>query len=187
METVYNHYTEILARYLVGGFGFTSNGHSMYFDGMRERYDLHDLLAETFQRAFERQARLAYSGLSPYNGFLKTIARNLTIDLLRSSSRLEARELEDGEIEKAPAPSPEQRAQNAELGRLMGTFIEELSKIEQRFVALRYHEEMTQMAVARRMKKSRRWVRTKEKDLRKRLLAHLEDTGYMPQTPGKTR
>ena len=187
LTTAYNHYTEVLARFLVGGFGFTSNGQSMYFDGVRERYDLHDIMAETFRRAFERRARLAYSGLSPYSAFLKTIARNLTIDYLRSSSRMVAREIEDSELDQAPTSTPERRFEHAELGHLMGSFIGDLPQIEQRFIELRYHEEMTQMAVASRMKKSRRWVRTLEKDLRKRLLVHMENTGYVPRIAASTR
>src|SRR5262245_2887190 len=49
--------------------------------------DVHDLLHETFVRAFEERARLAYDGLRPYAPFVCTIARNLVIDAVRKHNR----------------------------------------------------------------------------------------------------
>ena len=187
MELVFNHYSDEVAHYLTHGFSFNSGERTLFFAGVRHRYDLHDLLAETFRRAFEQRARMAYSGISPYGRFLKQIARNLTIDRLRANSRIEVADVQESELENEAVPSPEQCLQAAELTRLMEAFVDDLTEPEQRFVALRYFEGMSQEQVALDLSRSRRWVRNKEKKVRKRLLNHLRHTGYLPKTArGKT-
>lgn len=182
MAAVFDQYSEPLARYLFAGFTFRSQGGLRRFDGLRQRHELHDLVAETFRRAFEPRARLAYDGLKPYDLYLFTIARNLVIDRLRSRSG--GKIVQQSDTDAAPPPdeagvSPEQAYQDEELSRLMRTFLETLSPDERRFVGLRYRDGLSQLEVAGKMNRTRRWVRTREVKLRQRLVKHLRSTGYL--------
>ncbi|MFH0902557.1 MAG: sigma factor [Pseudomonadota bacterium] len=86
MERVFHHYSGVLARHLQAGFRFHGGGQAMRFTGIKDRYDLHDLVAETFRRAFEEPARLGYDGLGSYETYLRTIAHNMVIDRLRANA-----------------------------------------------------------------------------------------------------
>jgi RNA polymerase sigma factor (sigma-70 family) len=202
MAAVFEIYSEPLARFLAGGFAFDSGGQKSFFHGVGQLSDLHDLVAETFRRAFEPAARSDYGGAVPYGAYLRAIARNLVLDRLRSPggrwSSLDERVAAVGPdaavAEPAPrapedsgAPelafTPEQRYQQAELTRLVDEFRGELSGAERRFLALRYEEGLSQAELATRLGRTRRWVRTTEAELRTRLLAHLRGTGYLP--PGQ--
>lgn len=180
MTVVFHSYSDDVARYLCAGFSFDSGGRPLRFSGLRERFELHDVLAETFRRAFEERARLAYDGISPYEVYLKRIARNLVIDRLRSKRPLA--DDDENAIARLAAggPSPEQAAQKAECSRLVQRFVSSLSHDEQRLVALRFLENLAQEEVARRLGKTRRWVRTNESRLRRRLVIFLRGTGYLP-------
>lgn len=52
--------------------------------GLRSAADVDDALQATYVRAFAPAARAAYGGLSPFAGYLKTIARNVVRDLHKS-------------------------------------------------------------------------------------------------------
>ncbi len=184
MTIVFDHYSDALASYLAHGFSFQKGGQALRFNGLRDRQDLHDVLAETFCNAFNERARLSYNGLVPYQGYLRTIARNIVIDNLRSKgSRWEvleeepsAPQLEEGKT----GQSPERAFERAELSSLMQSFFETLSSSDRRFAELRYGQGLSQQGVARELKRSRRWVRGLEIDVRKRLLEFIRDSGYLP-------
>ncbi|MBI5477843.1 MAG: sigma-70 family RNA polymerase sigma factor [Deltaproteobacteria bacterium] len=159
------------------------------FTNIRRRspFDLHDVLSETFRRAFEERARLAYSGLIPYEAYLRTIARNLVVDRLREQARgivaiEEVAEADLGvrvEHDESGLP-PDEVAQRGELKELVARFVFRLGPTERSFVTLRYEERLSQEEVASRLGTSRRAVRVLEAKLRRRLLRHLEGTGYSP-------
>ena len=183
MTIVFDHYSDALASYLSHGFSFQTGGQRLRFNGVRDRQDLHDVLAETFCHAFKERARLSYNGLVAYQGYLRTIARNIVIDTLRSKgSRWEVFEetTTDPQVEGEVAQSPERTFEQAELSSLMQSFFETLSPDDQQFTSLRYGQGLSQQEVARRLKRSRRWIRSRETELRKRLLAFTRDTGYLP-------
>lgn len=182
MATVFDSYSEPLTRFLGGGFSFTSKGKSLRFPGLHQRADLHDVLADTFRAAFEQRARLAYTGLAPYGAYLRTIARNIVIDRLRSQ---ESRwvELNQQTVEHgagAAISSPERAYLDRELSQLMERFMAGLAPAERRFVELRFSRGLGQQVVAQQLNKSRRWVRTTEQDLRRQLVRAMRDTGYLP-------
>jgi RNA polymerase sigma-70 factor (ECF subfamily) len=179
MAAVFDHYCEVIARYLEQGFLFESAGQQLRFDGLRHRDELHDAVAETFRRAFEERARLAYDGLKPYESYLRAIARNLVLDRLRGRSPSTIGEEATAELADRRA-SPEELAQRQELARLLELFGNTLDAVEGRFVTLRFEEGLSQQEVAARLKRTRRWVRRTEIDLRRRLLRHLRGTGYLP-------
>jgi len=184
MSRVFEHYSEGVARYLAGGFSFQSEGRHLRFDGLRQRHDLHDALAETFRRAFEPRARLAYEGLAPYEGYLRRIARNLVIDRLRSKSSKWTVLDEDPQVAQESDPttlaSPERAYQQTELSRLMGLFLDTLEPTERQFVMLRYQQDHSQEDVARAMNKTRRWVRSLEVNVKRRLVRYMRGSGYLP-------
>jgi RNA polymerase sigma-70 factor (ECF subfamily) len=189
LARVFEHYSPRVARFLAGGFGV---GSERRFDGLRDRFDLHDAVAETFRKAFEERARLAYDGLGPYEVYLKTIARNLVIDRLRrtapeslgaAADQLAAAEALPGRASEE-ALSPEQRYQRAELSALLQRFLGGLPRDEARLVSLRFEEGLSQESLAEHMGKSRRWVRDTEVELRRRLLTHLRESGYLPSAAG---
>lgn len=180
MAVVFQHYSDDLTRYLCAGFTFDSGGRPLRFAGLRERFELHDVLAETFRRAFEERARLAYDGIAPYEVYLKRIARNLVIDRLRGSRHASAEDPRAAEQLEAREPSPEQAAEEAERAGLMRRFVAALPPDERRLVALRFGEDLAQEQVAQRLGRTRRWVRTHEERLRRRLVVFLRGTGYLP-------
>ncbi len=188
MAIVFHHYADPVARYLQRGFVFESQGRPLRFDGLPSRHDLHDFVFETFRRAFEERARLAYDGLGPYERYLRTISRNLVIDALRSShQRLRSVPLEEGQATASAEPGPalpeqpEQAALRAELRALLLQVLEQLTVEERQLVALRFDEGLAQEEVAQRLGRTRRWVRTAEEKIRGRLLRHLKSTGYLPR------
>lgn len=192
MAAVYEHYAASLARYLYSGFSFNSEGRQLRFEGLRQRYELHDVVAETFRRAFEERARLAYDGLKPFEGYLRAIARNLVIDRLRarrtSASGLSWDDVEQlAHVSEPTTVSPEQEAQRSELRQLLGEFLDGLSAKERRFVELRYHQALPQEEVARILRVTRRWVRSAEEKARRGLVRRLRGSGYLPSATGGAR
>lgn len=178
---VFDHYCQGVASYLQRGFSFGSKGAVFRFRGFSSRHDLHDALAETFRRAFEERARLGYSGMGPYSAYLQRIARNLVLDQLRSpASRLRHldEELDGAASEAAGTPTPERQLQRAELQQIMRAFLAGLSSEERSFVELRFQRGLAQRDVAQQLDRSRRYVRSMEGAIRKKLLRHLDKTGY---------
>jgi RNA polymerase sigma-70 factor (ECF subfamily) len=187
MAAVFQCYSDEVLCYLRAVFSFDSGGRPLRFSGLQQRFDLHDVLAETFRRAFEQRARLAYDGISPYEIYLKRIARNLVIDRLRALRRTADDDPRAAARLAAAGPSPEQAAQEAECARLVRSFVASLAHDERRLVALRFQEDLGQEEVARRLGKTRRWVRTREARLRHRLVVFLRGTGYLPPGTGGWR
>jgi len=188
MQVVFEHYCDSLARYLDGGFTFASAGQTMRFTGADRRHELHDLIADSFRRAFEERARLGYEGLAPYDAYLKRIARNLVIDRLRHDRRLTIdADVADRAAEQRATATAEQLYQHSELDALMRDFIDALEGPLRRFVELRFERGLSQHDVARQLKRSRRWVRKTEQAVRAALVKHLDHTGYLPAPGGRAR
>ena len=60
-----------------------AQGH-VYVAGVPDTDAEHDLVRETFVRAFAEKARSSFDGLRPYRPFLLRITKNLMIDRFRS-------------------------------------------------------------------------------------------------------
>ena len=187
MAAVFHSYADRLAGYLQRGFVFESGGERQRFAGLASRHDLHDLVSETFRRAFEERARLAYDGLGPYEHYLKAIARNLVLDTLRRGRQLEP--FDDGQAQpgaRSAAPEqPERAACRAELAALMRQLLDRMSQPERALVSLRFEEGLSQEQAALRLRRTRRWVRSTERSIRAQVLQQMKHTGYLPA--GRTR
>lgn len=141
-------------------------------------FDVDTAVLDTFERAFEPRARLAYDGLRPFRAFLLGIARNVLLERLRvdelSRSRFEVVALDAED----PAPGPEQRLVDAELTGLLTGFAGTLRADDRALFAARFEAGVSQEEAAAALGVSRGKVRRREERLRVRLLAHLEAHGY---------
>jgi RNA polymerase sigma-70 factor (ECF subfamily) len=141
--------------------------------------DARDLVHETFARAFEERARLAYDGLRPYLPFLCTIARNLVIDLARKQGR----EITVEDLDAmAESPEPELPYAEPEVMRAVESYLANLPPELRGVHERRYVIGETQEAAARALGLSRQQIRTLERRLRDGLAAHLrnqDETGLV--------
>lgn len=97
--------------------------------GLRSEADLDDALQTVFVKAFTPEARQAYSGLKPYEAYLKTIARNVVHDLRRSGrSRFEVLDPERAERTEVEAEwaNPAAQVEHAEAQALRQRFVQGL-------------------------------------------------------------
>jgi RNA polymerase sigma-70 factor (ECF subfamily) len=200
LEEVYRHYAPAVAAFLGHGFTFTSRDRTMRFSGYRQPFDLDNALQETFARAFQESARLAYDGLHPYKGYLLAIARNLVLDEFRnrevamspfletSAGGAEAPAAQSGE---AAPPSPthgettsghrsaEHDFLRHELGQLYVDFVERLEARDRMFFIARFEEQRTQIEAGQKAGLSHMQARTLEKKLRQRFLEFMQAKGYL--------
>src|SRR5690349_20476148 len=85
LAAVYEHYVDEVARLARRGFPLDSPG-GAYIPGVDLEGE-HELVQDTFVRAFSDRARTSFDGVLPYRPFLLRITRNLMIDRLRASRR----------------------------------------------------------------------------------------------------
>jgi RNA polymerase sigma factor (sigma-70 family) len=171
LEVVYRYFLRDVTALLRMGFASASAGARV--PGIGDSAALADAVQEVFVRAFADGARLSYDGLRPYRPYLLRIARNVRIDQLRAAGRelllgdaaaLDAHSLDfDALVEtNAALPEIEQSPERQELKAATRAYVETLDGEAQRFVQLRFVEELPQLEVAERMAVSRRRVRTLE-------------------------
>jgi RNA polymerase sigma factor (sigma-70 family) len=173
LAAVFEHYAPHVARWISGGFDYLSGGQRVRFRGFSSPYDQHDLIGEIFRLAFEERARLGYSGVKPFEGYLFAIARNAVL------KRIGAREppsIGEEAIASVPAPdpSPEESAAREEERALVRRFLGELSEEERGFVDIRFQEQRSQNEVAEALGWSRKKVRIREEAIRQKLTRFLK-------------
>jgi RNA polymerase sigma-70 factor, ECF subfamily len=141
--------------------------------------DVRDLVQETFVRAFDERARIAYDGLRPYLPFLCTIARNLVVDAVRKQGR----EITTAELELPDEPEPElpwtDRATVRAVEEYLAGLDPELRAVHERL----YVQNESQEAAGRALGLSRQQVRTLAHKLRAGLARHLRNQSA--ETPVK--
>lgn len=183
LATLYRHYARPVYSLLKNGFSFRSGDAWRRTQGARSEAEVEDLMQETFRRAFEERARLAYDGLRPYRSYLFMIARNLVLDLLRKRTPEFAADLTDDgsdpDFTEPEAKSPEEVATEGQLRGLVQQFRGDLSPEQQQFFDLRFVDEQEQKDVQAALGLSLYRIRTLERQLRKRMLAHLQKHGYL--------
>lgn len=168
LEVVYRHFVRDVWRLL--RLGFVSGASGARVPGIADRALLADAVQEVFVRAFGDAARLGYDGLRPYRPYLFRIARNARIDQLRRSGRevllgdAGASGLDfDALVERnAPVPEPEETTGDHERQAVTRAYVATLDGEEQRYVQLRFVDELPQLEVAQRMAITRRRARTLE-------------------------
>jgi RNA polymerase sigma factor (sigma-70 family) len=195
---VFRRYRGDIEGLLLYGFTFESRGETCRFKGVRNPADVEDRLHDVFVRAFAPAARLAYDGVSEYGAWLRTIARNATIDHLRSrEGRLEAlavhldaapRDAGHDGGHRAPtldsllprdavAPAAEPW-EHAEIVRVAQVFLARLDDTERAILELRYRRAVAQEEAARRLGMSAPTLRKRERALFARFLDHMRAHGY---------
>jgi RNA polymerase sigma-70 factor (ECF subfamily) len=168
------HYGPQVSRWIGGGFTFKTSDGARRFDGFKSAVEVHDAVHDVFRAAFEERARLGYSGLAPFEGYLFIIAKNVVLRRLRIQDR--SRPLEEGQAEALPSAeaSPEERVMREEQVLVVRAFLATLPEEDRRFVELRFSEQLPQNTVGDRLGWSRKRVRIKEDDVRERLVRFLK-------------
>lgn len=184
METVYRHYLPLVAEIVTRGFSFGAAGQRLRFRGASSRCAADDLIAEVFMRAFRERARLAYDGVRPYSGYLKTIARNTVIERLRKKDPLSEDlvvPLDEGAADLEDAPKldgPEQTQELGELVEIARVFIAGLPARERGVLEHRFVQGMPQGETAQVLGLSAPTVRKLERRLVHLFIQHMQARGY---------
>lgn len=173
---VYRAHVEVLARAL-RAMAWRGRG----FSQMKGALELENTVLETFARAFEPRARVAYDGVRPYGHFLVGIARNVLLEQARRrevSVGLEPFE-ELGEVPEE-GEGLAQMLEDREVEGLLASFKEGLSSEERRLFELRFGEDgLAQEGAAEQLGLTRIQVRRRELGLKTRLLEFLQARGYL--------
>jgi RNA polymerase sigma-70 factor, ECF subfamily len=185
LEAVYRHYAPQLSAMVFRG--LPTHGGRVRCTGP---FEVGAVVQETFARALQERARLAYDGLTPYLSYLSAIARNHLLNERRvreepadaqaidSAAGLAA----NGEAALSSAPKgPDEQVEATELSRLIEAFLSAKSALERDIFHARFVERLTQDEAAAKVGLSRIQVRRAEAHLRRDLLAHFRDTGYFDQ------
>ena len=155
-----------VARWASGGFSFRSGEERRRFDGFRSAVDVHDVVNEVFRTVFEERARVAYSGLTPLEGYIFVITRNIILRRLKIMDR--DRPIDVDSIEALPSEelAPDERIAREEEVTMVREFLATLGEEEQRFVSLRFSEDRPQNEVGDQLGWSRKKVRLQETSIR---------------------
>ena len=183
LTTVYRTYVQPLYTLFRHGFAVKSGGSMSRVLGHWAEHEIEELIQETFRKAFEERARMAYDGLRPYRSYLFTIARNLLIDQLRKKTpelaQTEAEALAEIADEQSIHETPEEKASQAELRQLLKDFRASLNDRERLLFDIRFAETAEQSEVQKRLGLSLYKTRLLEQHVRKSMLSFLKRHGYV--------
>lgn len=165
-ELVFSTYRDDLVRFLGARYRLS-------------RFDLMDVLSETFCVAFSPRQREAFNPSVRYFTYLAAIARNVTRTTLR-----QAEWFHDGEVPEVAAQGPERRQEAAEL---VERVLEPFSERERSAVLMNLLEQRSQESTARHLGVDRSWVKRAVLRARRRLVemsrredVNEEDNGEVP-------
>ena len=175
LARVYLHYRPLLSQMLAKGFTFGSGGRIVRSRGFG-RWDVEDIVQEVFARAFSHAARHAYDGVRPYRSYLFAIARNLVVQLARSTR---AHPLPFDEHALATellwlAPSHERVLEANRQSIDLRGFLSGLEADELRFFALRFAHEYSVERIAEELGWSSYRVKRIDRLLRARMSRRLD-------------
>ena len=187
LAAVYERYVDDVATLARRGFTIESQGH-VYVAGADPDGE-HELVQETFVKAFGEKARTSFDGLRPYRPFLLRITKNLMIDRFRARRKEGLREDGDGvgDIDAileangafADAPRQEHDLHWQRLAVATKTFVATLTPEAREVVRLRFEEDLSQEACAETLGCTRRRVRTVEEQVQKQLRSYLKHAGML--------
>jgi RNA polymerase sigma factor (sigma-70 family) len=183
LREVYRLHADDVARQLRHGFSFTADGRTHRFVGYGSAFELHDVLHETFARAFDPGARARYDGIRPYGPYLKAIARNIVLRGFRAREVLFPSIDDDVESRGSVAStaanmaSPEQLVAREQIRELVQAFLRSLAPDDRQLLRLRFIEGRSQRDVALELGLGRQQVRGREDKLRKQLVRYLQRRG----------
>jgi RNA polymerase sigma factor (sigma-70 family) len=179
LAAVYEHYVDDVALLARRGFTIDAPG-AARIPGVDLEGE-HELVQDTFVRAFSDSARVAFDGVRPYRPFLLRITRNLMIDRFRATRRPGALggaepidDLLDTRADLAISPALEDDLHWRSLSEATTAFLATLDREAREIVRLRFEAELSQDAVAEQLGCSRRRVRTVEHRVQAGLKRHLK-------------
>lgn len=185
IERVYREYVGQVTALLKNGFSFMSGGHSTYFKGYFDAWELECAVQDVFIQAFSERARQSYDGIKPFGPYLMTIARNRVISLLRSESREARRRSLLANEGPPPGPeSPEKQAIRQQLSETVQQFLDTLDAEMAEFFSRRYGEDRNLMETARMLGLTRMKARIRDRKLRKLFVEHLRRKGMLTSSGG---
>ncbi len=149
LELVFITYRDDLVRFLAARYRLS-------------RFDMMDVLSETFCLAFSPRQRDAFSPSVKYFTYLVGIARNVTRTRIREDARMV-----HGEVPEATTVGPERRHEAKEL---IEQVLAPLSERERSAVMMTLLERRTQDSAARHLGVDRNWVKRAVQRARKRLV-----------------
>jgi RNA polymerase sigma-70 factor (ECF subfamily) len=161
LERVYFGYVDVVGAIVRRGVSFSSGAHvagTTHADGA-------DLIQETFVRAFEERARLAYDGLRPYRPYLLTICRNLMASWASQRGRTLPSGHGDDLLGDAPVQDQVEELDPATLA-LIERYVASLPQQLRNVYEQRYEKDASQEEAARALGLTRQKVRTLEDKLR---------------------
>ena len=194
LSRVYREYSPQIVQVLRHGFTFSAAGKAKRFRGVQSAYDLDDLLQEIFLKAFSDKVRQGYDGISPFAPYLKTIARNHLIDILRKKN-LEDLVLDNEDASAEPRavtanPSDPLRAEvqgtgapssdleTVEIAKLVQAFVRTLSARELVVYEKRFLEGLGLEQTSSLCALSISQIRTSEKRIRLAFFSYMRKSGY---------
>ena len=184
LHQVYLHYAPKLYSYLRKGFSFSS-GNKMYrFAGLLDPVEQEALVQETFLRGFSETARKNYDGQRPFIHYLHRICRNILLQEQKKNQRYQLYEsAEDIETAASLPEKPKQGQQHLleeqELQDMLKVFLEQCGERERQVFHALYTEGDSQSEAATRLGLGRMQIRTSQQKLRKGLMQHFKETGYL--------
>lgn len=200
LAALYAAHVDAVEELLVRGFGFKSKGQAIRFRGLREPFEIQEVLQDAFMRAFRKQARDAYDPSKPWRPYLITITRNLVIDRFRRSTledslfvKVGSLMLEDeseaqvlGRLSASkpaqvgdPGFSPELEAMRTQVSTVLASFVSTLDETDTRILQEHLMGSLSQNAMADELGMSRNDVRKQIREMRARLLRHLKAEGVI--------
>lgn len=141
--------------------------------------DVEAAVLETFSRAFEERARLAYDGERSFVAYLLGFARYVGLEHARKARRVTVVPHDDELDFTDTGPSPDEAAEATQLGALLDDFRDTLDPDTRRLYELRFVERVAQEAAASSLGVTRIQLRRRERDLKLALLKHLRRHGYV--------
>jgi RNA polymerase sigma factor (sigma-70 family) len=181
LAAVYQAYVDDVARLARLGFTTTTAEGPVRIAGAGDVDTQHELVQETFVKAFAPTARQGYDGLRPYRPYLMRIAQHVIIDRFRRARREALDPIEEADVALQDGTDatgdPGESLHWRQLSASAADFVATLDEEARRFVALRFEDDLSQDAVAERMGASRRRVRTLEEKVCRGLEKFLRERG----------
>ncbi len=152
----------------------------LYACGLRSAADIDDAVQTVYLKAFTAAAREAYSGLSPYPNYLKSIARNVVRDLQKSGrARYKVLDPERVEVENSAASwsDPVEQLEQAEARTLRQRFVAALRPPQDRVYEVCYARGLSEREAATELELSRHKVRTALAGIQRALKRFIREHG----------
>lgn len=179
LRTVYLHYAPQLYSYLRKGFSFSSGSSWYRVSGIQDPVEQENLVQDTFVRCFEPKVRASYDGKRPFFPYVQRICRNLFLGEKRKHWRECLEEQPQDEADPSEEMTAQEQLEHQELLQLLHQFLQRCSERERQVFEVIYEHGLSQQQAAEELGLGRTQIRTTLTNLRKGLLRHLRDSGYL--------